>query len=92
MTLRDSLVAVLRDLEQLRLPHAIIGGLAVSARVEPRMTRDVDVVVDVADDASAEAVVYGLLQRGYAVVGVLEPFAAGRLATTRMLPPGAHDY
>lgn len=38
----------------------LVGGLAVSARAEPRITRDVDVVVDVRDDADAEALVLDL--------------------------------
>jgi hypothetical protein len=52
------------------------------------MTRDVDVVVSVADDAGAESVVFELLQRGYTVASVLEQSAADRLATIRLLPPG----
>lgn len=84
MTLRAALVAVLHDLEELRVPHAVIGGLAVSARAEPRMTRDVDLTVAVADDAAAEQVIFALTQRGYALAGVLEQSAAGRLATVRL--------
>lgn len=57
MSLRRALVGALRDLKELGIPHAVIGGLAVSARVEPRMTRDVDIAVAVADDAGAEEVV-----------------------------------
>jgi len=33
---------------------ALVGGLAVSARTEPRFTRDLDVAVAVPDDAGAE--------------------------------------
>ena len=36
---------------------ALVGGLAVGVRGEPRMTRDVDLAVAVADDAGAEDVV-----------------------------------
>ena len=36
-------------------PFAVVGGLAVSARTEPRFTRDVDVAVAVANEAAAEA-------------------------------------
>jgi hypothetical protein len=32
----------------------VVGGLAVSARTEPRFTRDVDLVIAVSDDQSAE--------------------------------------
>jgi len=88
MSLRRALVGALRDLNQLGIHHAVIGGLAVSARVEPRMTRDVDVAVAVADDHAAEEVVHRLLGMGYVLDGVLEQSVAGRLATTRVLPPG----
>jgi hypothetical protein len=37
-------------LETLGHPYALVGGLAVSARAEPRTTRDVDVAIGVADD------------------------------------------
>jgi hypothetical protein len=46
-SVRDVLVRTLTDLDELSIPHALVGGLAVSARVEPRMTRDVDAVVAV---------------------------------------------
>jgi hypothetical protein len=37
-------------LETLGHPYALVGGLAVSARAEPRTTRDVDVAIGVAAD------------------------------------------
>lgn len=52
------------------------------------MARDVDIAVDVVDDQAAEAVVHALVQTGYVLDNVLEQSAAGRLATTRLLPPG----
>jgi hypothetical protein len=91
VSLRGALVAALRDLHEIGSRHAIIGGLAVSARVEPRMTRDVDIVVAVADDAAAEAVVHQMLLRGYRIGNVLEQSVTGRLATTRLLPPDAWE-
>ena len=33
---------------------ALVGGFAVSARAEPRTTRDIDVAVAVTDDSDAE--------------------------------------
>jgi hypothetical protein len=87
MSLRLAVVRALRDLNQLSVRHALIGGLAVSARVEPRMTRDVDIAIATADDRSAEDVVHKLLGLGYVVDAVLEQSAAGKLATTRVLPP-----
>ena len=59
----SGLVAALRrivsDLEEAGKPWALVGGLAVSVRVEPRTTRDVDVAVAVAGDSEAEALVRG---------------------------------
>ena len=67
---------------------ALIGGLAVSARAEPRFTRDVDLAVAVDDDATAEAVVADLVAGGFTLVLSLEQRAINRLATVRLLPPG----
>jgi predicted nucleotidyltransferase len=68
---------------------AVIGGLAVSARAEPRTTRDVDLAVAVTDDADTEALVFTLLSCGYKVLAALEQTAVGRLSTTRLSTPGA---
>lgn len=42
------------DLHALNVRWAVIGGLAVAFRTEPRFTKDVDVVVAVSDDAEAD--------------------------------------
>jgi hypothetical protein len=68
---------------------AIIGGLAVSARAEPRTTRDVDLAVAVADDQDAEGLVFELQSRGYRVLAAVEQTGVGRLSTTRLSTPGA---
>lgn len=65
-------------------PVALVGGLAVSARCEPRFTRDIDLVVGVEDDAGAEAVVHALVRRGLAIVSTFEQAKIGRLATVRL--------
>jgi predicted nucleotidyltransferase len=84
-TLRD----VARDLEASQVRFALIGGLAVSARAEPRFTRDLDLAVAVSTDREAEDLVRNLIQRGYRVLAQVEQEAAGRLATVRLRPPGA---
>ncbi len=66
----------------------MVGGLAVSVRVEPRFTRDIDLAVAVADDAAAERLVAELQARGFALQLSLEQRALGRLAAVRMTPPG----
>jgi predicted nucleotidyltransferase len=70
--------------------HAVVGGLAVSARSEPRFTRDVDIAVAVSDDTDAEALVSAFVGHGYRVLAIAEQEAAGRLATARLVPPGGN--
>lgn len=82
---------VARDLDGLGVAWALVGGLAVSARAEPRFTRDVDLAVSVADDAQAEAIVRGLAPDGYRPVTAVEQDAVGRLATVRLSPPGNRE-
>lgn len=88
MTLQAALERTVRDLEELGAAHALIGGLAVSVRTEPRFTRDVDLAVAAAGDREAERVVNALLRRGYRMLAQLEQDATGRLATVRLAPPG----
>lgn len=66
---------------------ALVGGLAVSARTEPRFTRDVDLAVRVAADSEAEALIRTLLARGWRVLSQVEREATGRLAAVRLAPP-----
>ena len=79
------------DLAELRLRWALVGGLAVSARTEPRFTRDVDLVIAVRGDQDAEQAVHALQQRGYRVHALVEQEAAGRLATARLVPRGEDE-
>jgi predicted nucleotidyltransferase len=67
---------------------ALVGGLAVSARTEPRFTRDIDVVVAVASDSDAEALIRRLMADGFSVATTLEHDVLHRLATVRLVPPG----
>ena len=75
------------DLAGLGVGQALVGGLAVSVRTEPRFTRDVDLALAVEDDSSAEAVIRSLLERGYHSVAAVEHEATGRLATVRLTSP-----
>jgi Nucleotidyl transferase AbiEii toxin, Type IV TA system len=68
-----------------------VGGLAVSARVEPRFTRDIDLVVLVADDPDAERLIHDLQGRGYRIQAILEQQAAARLATVRLFAAGEDE-
>lgn len=82
--LLDSLSAAADDLSDLHRPFALVGGLAVSLRAEPRFTRDADLVVSVDSDTVAELMVNELLMRGYSVEAVVEQTTLGRLATARL--------
>lgn len=66
---------------------ALLGGLAVSALVEPRFTRDIDLAIGVAGDSEAESLVHRLQAKGYRIAMVLDQSAAKRLATVRVIPP-----
>jgi predicted nucleotidyltransferase len=63
---------------------ALVGGLAVGARTEPRFTRDVDVAVAVPSDVEAELYVLSLRQAGYELSATVEQVTQTRLATVRL--------
>jgi len=67
---------------------ALVGGLAVSVRTEPRFTRDLDLAVAVANDHAAEALVHRLHAAGFRALATVEQEAMHRLATARMAPDG----
>jgi hypothetical protein len=75
------------ELDTLGARFALVGGLAVSARSEPRYTRDVDVAVSVEDDEAAERLLHAIAGRGYAIDTVIEQKKTGRLATARLRHP-----
>jgi predicted nucleotidyltransferase len=84
----SDLEAVLRriilSLQRRGARFAVVGGLAISARTEPRFTRDADLCVAVRDDAEAEALVHELRSDGYELVALVEQEATRRLATARL--------
>jgi hypothetical protein len=63
---------------------ALVGGVAISARTEPRFTRDLDFAIAVTDDADAEQFVHALRGGGFAVVTIVEQLKTRRLATVRL--------
>ena len=75
-------------LDRRRQSWALVGGLAVSVRAEPRFTRDIDIAAAVNDDASAEGLVSTLVLSGFRLRLSLEHDALKRLATVRLSPPG----
>lgn len=75
------------DLRRAGVAWALVGGLAVSVRAEPRFTRDVDIAVAVDGDAGAEGVVRAMMSDGYGMLATVEQEETGRLATVRLMPP-----
>ena len=90
-SLADTLTRIAQDLTEARVGFALIGGLAVSVRTEPRFTRDADLAVAVADDIEAETLIDRLRVSGYGIGTVLEQQAVGRLSTVRLLPTDRLD-
>jgi hypothetical protein len=78
------LTKVARTLRERRKPFALVGGLAVSLRTEPRFTRDADLAVSVVNDDEAERLVNELRADRFDVFAVVEQVATGRLATARL--------
>ena len=82
--LETALRRICLDLADAHVAFALVGGLAVSARTEPRFTRDADLAVAVQTDAEAERLIRVLQSVGYRVQTLIEQQAAGRLATVRL--------
>ena len=83
--LEEALRQIVGDLHDLGSPWALVGGLAVCARAEPRPTADIDIAVAVPDDATAKARVDDLLAAGYRSRESILHDQTGRLATVRLL-------
>lgn len=63
--LEQALARVQADLDALNVRWALVGALAVSAYVEPRTTRDLDVAIAVESQREVDRLVSSLRQRGY---------------------------
>lgn len=63
---------------------AIVGGIAISVRTEPRFTKDLDFAVAVGSDADAEQCVFTMRQLGYEIAAALEQVKQTRLSTVRL--------
>ena len=87
--LEAALRRIASDLQRHHRLWALVGGFAVSARAEPRFTRDIDAAVMVENDADAEGLVRALIADGYELLAAVEQDETGRLATVRLSsPPG----
>lgn len=81
----------MRDLHELGVRCALVGGLGVSVRAEPRFTRDVDLALGVESDHEAEQIVRSLIEKGYQFVAQIEHETTKRLAAVRLSPAGLAD-
>jgi hypothetical protein len=75
------------DLVDLGARFALVGGLAVGTRVEPRFTRDIDLAVAVDIDSQAEDLAFHLRQRNYRLMAEVDQVARSRLGTLRFAAP-----
>jgi hypothetical protein len=91
--LEEGLLRLQADLNALGLRWALVGGVAVSIRAEPRTTRDLDVAVSVSGDQEAEKISFLLKLRGYTPEPVQHfvETADGRLSMARLRLPGAEE-
>ncbi len=87
--LQRALVRLATDLRQLDVRWALVGGLAVSARAEPRTTKDVDLAVAVENNPQLESLVRDLLARGYRISSPPhEHLELDRIASVHLQAPG----
>lgn len=68
--------------------HALIGGLAIAVRANPRFTDDVDFALS-CSDADAEALVRSFVRRGFTMDALLMTKSTNRIATVRLKPRGS---
>jgi predicted nucleotidyltransferase len=86
--LEAALRRVTADLDERGIGWALVGGLAVGTRAEPRTTRDIDLAVAVQNDRQAEHLVGELRAIDYELRAIVEHDGLGRLATARLIAPG----
>lgn len=75
-------------LEAAQARFAMIGGVAVSVRAEPRFTKDVDFIVAVASDEEAERLGSTMLGHGFSLHTMLERTDVAQIATMRFILGG----
>jgi hypothetical protein len=89
-TIETTLQIAAADLNAIGARWALIGGMAVGYRTEPRFTKDVDFAVAVADDAEADSVVFRLRSRGYLPGQIFEQNYLGQASTVRLTSARSH--
>src|SRR5436190_13245098 len=84
MSALDRALQEFLELVPAHVRFALVGGVAVAARTEPRFTRDLDFAISVGTDQEADATVLELRQLGYSLETALENTARQRLSTVRL--------
>lgn len=80
---------VVDDMNQLAVPYALVGGLAVSAHGEPRSTRDIDFAVAIASKNDQRDLVERLRGKGYGGEQVLMHVEPTHVLGTRVQSRGS---
>jgi len=83
--LAQALMEVSEHLSALSQGWALVGGLAISTRCEPRFTSDLDLALSVASDEQAELLTFKLIRRGAQMSFLLNQDERGRLSMVRLL-------
>jgi hypothetical protein len=81
---QEALRQAVGDLRSIKARWAVIGGMAVSVRAEPRFTKDVDFALAVASQEEADSVVFHLGSHGYEHQVTLAETATGQVSTVRL--------
>ena len=83
--LQPALLKLQVDLLHFGLRWALIGGMAVSLRSEPRTTKDLDVAIAVTGNPQAESIVRDFTSRGYRLDAVREHVELSCLASVGLV-------
>jgi len=75
MNLKQELLSVARIFNQEKIPYALCGGMAVVLHGYPRLTRDIDILIQAGDLDRARS---ALDQAGFKIPGGIIPFDAGK--------------
>lgn len=92
--LESAFTRLVTDLLILRIRWALVGGMAISVRAQPRTTEDLDVVIAVQSDREAEKIAFAFRGLGYLYLPehVLEQQESERLATVRLISPEGEEH
>lgn len=80
---------VTEELTRVEAKWALVGALAVSIHTEPRTTRDIDVVIVIADEDHRKKIIGSLMQRGFHTPSILMHIAPTHKLGTRLQIPVA---